>query len=93
MNNLEPLIIELFRNDKINYDQTIELIKILKKEESNKVSLKYETKNGTSFYFGIPEDLIKLNVDNILNKMLFKKEENKNKDKDELIENILKIMK
>ena len=93
MNNLEPLIIELFKDNKISFDQTIELIKTIKKDDENNVSFKFETKGGTYFYFGIPSDIVKMNLNRIIEKVTSKKENKTHNEKDDLIENILKIIK
>ena len=93
MNNLEPLIIELFKEDKISFDQTVELIRILKENNDKNVSFKCETKSGIYLQFGIPSDLVKINVNKLFDKVTFKKDNKQQEDKDDLIENILKIIK
>ena len=62
MNNLEPLIIELFKENKISFEQMLELIKIIKKEDENNLSFKCETKSGAYVYFGVPSDILKINL-------------------------------
>ena len=93
MNNLEPLIIELLKNNHLNAGEAIEIIKLLNKEDENKLSFKYETKNGSLVYLGIPSEIVKVNIGGLLEKVSLKKEDKAKLDKDDIIENILKIIK
>ena len=94
MNSVENVVIDLLKKDLLTIDEVVKILKEINEISDKVVSFNYDNKNGSTVKLSVPSEIMKNSFNKIMEKIVVgKKEEVKETNKDDIVKNILKLIK
>ena len=94
MNRVEMVVIDLLKRELITIEEAVNLLKEVNEISDKTLAFNYDNKNGSNVRLTIPSEIIKTGFGKIFERVSFsKKEENSEFNKDDIVKNILKLIK
>ena len=94
MNSVENVVIDLLKKDLLTIDEVVKILKEINEISDKVVSFNYDNKNGSTVKLSVPSEIVKNSFNKIMEKIVAgKKEEVKETNKDDIVKNILKLIK
>lgn len=94
MNKIENVIIDLLKKDLITTEDVVGILKDLNEISDKTVSFKYDNKRGANVRISLPADIIKTGFNKVFEKAFtLKQEDKKETENDDIVKNILKLIK
>jgi len=94
MNSVENVVIDLLKKDLLTIDEVVKILKEINEISDKVVSFNYDNKNGSTVKLSVPSEIVKNSFNKIMEKIVVgKKEEVKETNKDDIVKNILKLIK
>ena len=94
MNSVENVVVDLLKKDLLTIDEVVKILKEINEISDKVVSFNYDNKNGSTVKLSVPTEIVKNSFNKIMEKIVVgKKEEVKETNKDDIVKNILKLIK
>lgn len=94
MNNIERIVVDLLKKDLLTIEEVVLILKEVNEISDKTLSFNYDNKDGSNVKINIPADVVRSGIAKMFEKVqISKKEEKVESDKDDIVKNILKLIK